>query len=340
MPIFDCGLSISDWRRHRGTLHKLLLLILALAIVGAPLAAEAQQAAKVPRVGVLQVWSSVDPVVELIRQSLREVGYVEGQNIVIEFRLAEGKAERLPALAAELVQLKVDAILTFGDPGIRAAQQATRTIPIVGATDDLVGAGLVASFARPGGNTTGVSILASELNVKRLELLNQALPGVSRIAALWDPGTGTFHLKGLEAAARSLGVELQVLEVRRPEDFRRAFEAAKKGHAGALNVLASPFLYGHRQTIIDLAAKNRLPAIYQWREMPEAGGLMSYGPTLSELLRLCAAVLNKILKGAKPSDLPVEQPTKFELVINLKTAKALGLKIPQSVLIRADEVIQ
>jgi len=316
------------------------ILILTVGLFVAPLAAEAQQAGKVPRVGVLQVWSSADPMVELIRQSLREVGYVEGQTIAIEFRLAEGKTERLPALAADLVQLKVDAIITFGDPAIRAAQQATRTIPIIAATDDLVGAGLVASLARPGGNTTGVSILASELNVKRLELLKRALPKVSRVAVLWDPGTGRFHLVALEAAARSLGVELQILEVRRPEDFRRAFEAAKKARAGALNVLASPFLYGHRQTIIDLAAKNRLPAIYQWREMAEAGGLMSYGPTLSELLRLCAAVLDRILKGAKPGNLPVEQPTKFELVINLKTAKALGLTIPQSVLIRADEVIQ
>ena len=315
------------------------IVTLALALA-APLAAEAQQTGKVPRIGVLNVWSSADPMVGQIRQALREVGYVEGQTIAIEFRWAEGRAERLPALAADLVQLKVDTIMTFGAPAIRAVQQATRTIPIVGGADDLVGEGLVASFARPGGNTTGVSILASELNVKRLELLKKALPKVSRVAALWDPGTGTFHLKGLEAAARSLGVELQILEVRRPEDFRRAFEAARKGHAGAINVLASPFLHGHRQTIIDLAAKHRLPAIYQWREMTEAGGLMSYGPTLSELFRLSAAVLDKILKGAKPADLPVEQPTKFELVINLKTAKALGLTIPQSVLIRADEVIR
>ncbi len=317
-----------------------LIVALIFGFLAVPLATEAQQARKIPRIGVLQVWSSADPMVEQIRQALREVGYVEGQTIAIEFRLAEGKTERLPALAAELVQRKVDAILTFGDPGIRAAQQATQTIPIVVATDDLVGAGLVASFARPGGNTTGVSILASELNVKRLELLKETFPRISRIAALWDPGSGTFHLKGLEAAARSLGVELQILEVRRPEDFRRAFEAAKKGHAGALNVLASPFLYGHRQTIIELAAKNRLPAIYQWREMPEAGGLMSYGPTLSGLLRLCAAVLDKILKGAKPADLPVEQPSTFELVINLKTAKELKLAIPPSILSRADEVIQ
>ena len=316
------------------------IIPLALGILVSPLAAEAQQAGKIPRIGVLQVWSSADPMVGQIRQALREVGYVEGRTIAIEFRLAEGKTERLPALAAELVQLKVDAIMTFGDPAIRAVQEATKTIPIIAATDDLVGAGLVASLARPGRNTTGVSILASELNVKRLELLKEALPKVSRVAVLWDPGTGTFHLPALEAAARSLGVELQILEVRRPEDFQRAFGAARKGRAGALNVLASPFLYGHRQTIIDLAAKNRLPAIYQWREMAEAGGLMSYGPTLSELFRLCATVLDKILKGAKPGDLPVEQPKKFELVINLKTAKAIGLKIPQSVLVRADEVIQ
>ena len=316
------------------------ILILTVGLLVAPRAAEPQQPGKVPRIGVLQVWSSTDPMVEQIRQSFREVGYVDGQTIAIEFRLAEGKTERLPALAAELVQLKVDAIITFGDPAIRAIQEATKTIPIIAATDDLVGAGLVASLARPGGNTTGVSILASELNVKRLELLKETLPRVSRIAALWDPGSGTFHLKGLEAAARSLGVELQVLEVRRPEDFRRAFEAAKKARAGALNVLASPFLYGHRQTIIDLAAKNRLPAIYQWREMTEAGGLMSYGPTLSELLRLCATVLDRILKGAKPGDLPVEQPRKLELVVNLKTAKALSLKVPPSILLRADEVIQ
>jgi len=317
-----------------------LVLALALSVVGTPLAVEAQQAGKIPRIGNLQVWSSADPMVELIRQALREVGYVEGQTIAIEHRYAEGNAERLPALAAELVQLKVDAIMTFGDPAIRAAQEATKTIPIIVATDDLVGAGLVASLARPGRNTTGVSILASELNVKRLELLKKALPRVSRVAVLWDPGTGRFHLPALEAAARSLGVELQILEVRRPEDFQRAFGAARKGRAGALNVLASPFLHGHRQTIIDLAAKNRLPAIYQWREMAEAGGLMSYGPTLSELFRLCAAVLDRILKGAKPGDLPVEQPKKLELVINLKTAKALGLTIPQSILIWADQVIQ
>ena len=318
----------------------ILAAAVALGLFAALPAADAQQGGKLPRIGVLQVWSSADPVLELVRQGLREVGYVEGQTIAIEFRWAEGKAERLPALAADLVQRKVDAIIAFGDPAIRAAQQATRTIPIIAATDDLVGAGLVASFTKPGGNITGVSILASELNVKRLELLKETLPRVSRVAALWDPGSGTFHLRDLEAAARSLGIELQVLEVGRPEDFRRAFEAAKKTRAEALNVLASPFLHGNRQTILDLAAKNRLPAIYQWRESAEAGGLMSYGPSLSDMMRDTAAMLDKILKGARPAELPVEQPTKFELIINLKTAKTLGLSIPHSVLGRADEVIR
>jgi putative ABC transport system substrate-binding protein len=313
--------------------------VLALACLVGPLTANAQPAARIPRIGVLQVWSSTDPVVELVRQGLREVGYVEGQTIAIEFRWAEGKAERLPALADDLVQHKVDAIMAFGDPAIRAAQQATRTIPIIATTDDLVGSGLVASLTKPGGNVTGVSILASELNVKRLELLKVTLPRVSRIAALWDPGTGRFHLSGLKAAAKSLGIELKILTAGRPEDFRPVFEAAKKSRAEALNVLASPFLHGNRQTIIDLAAKNRLPASYQWRESAEAGGLMSYGPSYAEMHRRAATYVDKILKGAEPADLPVEQPIKFELVVNLKTAKALGVAVPQSILCRADKLI-
>ncbi len=336
-------MGIADTQRVPGLgIGAAVMLVgaLALGLLAAPLAAEAQQTGKIPRIGVLQVWSSADPVVELVRQGLREVGYVEGQTIGLELRWAEGKTERLPALADDLVQRKVDAIMAFGDPAIRAAQQATRTIPIIATTDDLVGSGLVASFTRPGGNTTGVSILASELNIKRLELLKETLPRVSRVAALWDPGSGRFHLRGLEAAAQSLGIELRILEVGRPGDFRQAFEAAKRSRTEALNVLASPFLHGNRQTILDLAAKNRLPAIYQWRESAEAGGLMSYGPRLSDMMRDTAAMLDKILKGARPADLPVEQPTKFELVINLKTAKALGLTIPQSVLVQADEVIR
>lgn len=331
--------AIADCRFAIGA-RAICVAALTISILVEPIVAEAQQAEKIPRIGVLQVWSSADPTIELIRHSLRELGYLERRTIAIESRWAEGKIERLPALAAELVQLKPDAILTFGDPAIRAAQEATRTIPIVAATEDLVGAGLVASFARPGGNTTGVSILASELDVKRLELLKEALPGVSRMAALWDPGTGTSHLRGLETAARSLGVELQILDVQRAEDFPRAFETAKRSRAGALNVLVSPFLHGYRRTIIDLAAKDRLPAIFQWRETAKAGGLMSYGPTLSELFRLCAAALARVIKGAKPGDLPIEQPTKLGLAVNLNTSKALGLTIPQSVPIRADEVIR
>ncbi len=317
-----------------------VLSVLAIACLAAPLAAGAPSAGKLPRIGILQVLSEADPVNRLIRQAFADVGFAEGRTIAIESRWAEGKAERLPALATELVRLKVDAIVAFGDPAIRAAQQATRTIPVVAATDDMVGAGLVQSLARPGGNVTGVSILASELNAKRLELLKEAVPRAARIAALWDSGTGSFHLQALQAAARSLGVALQILEVRQPDDFPRAFKAAKDGRAEGLDVLASPFLHGYRETIIDLAAKNRLPAIYQWRETAEAGGLLSYGPRLPDVMRQCAGYLDRILKGAKPADLPVEQPTRFELVINMKTAKALGLKIPQSVLIRADQVIQ
>ncbi len=260
------------------------LSILGIACLAAPLAAGAPPAGKMHRIGILQVSSAGDPVNRLVRQVFADVGFVEGRTIAIESRWAEGKAERLPALAAELVRLKVDAIVAFGDPAIRAAQQATRTIPVVAVTDDMVGAGLVQSLARPGGNITGVSIFASELNAKRLELLKEAVPRASRIAALWDWGTGSFHLQGLQAAARSLGVELQILEVRQPDDFTRTFKTAKDGRAEGLDVLASPFLHAYRETIIDLAAKNRLPAIYQWRETAEAGGLLSYSPRLPDVM--------------------------------------------------------
>jgi putative ABC transport system substrate-binding protein len=228
----------------------------------------------------------------------------------------------------------------FGDLAIRAVQKATTTIPIVAMTDDLVGAGLVASLARPCGNTTGVSILASELNVKRLELLKESVPKVSHVAAFWDPGSGTFHLKGMEVAAKSLAVQLKILEVRSPDDLARQFEAARKWHAEALNILASPLLFAYRKTFIDLAARSRLPAIYQWREGAEDGGLMSYGPTLRDMYQRVTVFVDKILKGTKPADLPVEQPTKFEFIINLKVAKQIGVTIPPNVLARADKVIK
>ena len=318
------------------------IVTFAVGVLAAPLAIEAQQPAKVPRIGVLYPGPMplLAPRMEAFRQGLRESGYVEGQNVAIELRYAEGRTERLPDLAAELVRLNVNVIAAFGDSPLRVAQQTTMAIPIVALTDDLVGAGLADSLARPGRNTTGVSMLAPELSAKRLELLKQIVPKVSRVAVLWDPSTGTSQLRAVEEAARSLGVQLQVLEVRGRDDLESAFQAVKKGRAGGLVMLASPILTSLGQAIIDLAAKNRLPAIYQWRQQPEAGGLASYGPSLLEMWRQTALVVAKILKGAKPADLPVEQPTKFELVINLKTAKVLGLTIPQSMLIRADHVIE
>jgi ABC-type uncharacterized transport system substrate-binding protein len=242
-------------------------------------------------------------------------------------------------MAAQLVQQEVGVIATSGDLATRVAQQATTTIPFVAFTDDLVGAGLVASHARPGGNITGISILSAELNVKRLEILKEVSPGSSRLAVLWDPAAGTTQLKAMEAASRALGVQLLPLEVRGPDDLDSAFKIAHKERAGAVNVLTSPLLASYSQRIVALAAKNRLPAIYQWREHAEAGGLMSYGPILLETWRQTGLLVGKVLRGAKPADLPVEQPRKFEMVINLRTAKALGLTIPPSVLGRADQII-
>jgi putative tryptophan/tyrosine transport system substrate-binding protein len=271
--------------------------------------------------------------------------YVEGRNVVIEYRDAEGRLERLPALAAELVALKVDVIVT-GTPGALAAKQATRTLAIVfAAAADPVTSGLVTSLARPGGNVTGSSFFAPELVGKCLEQLTQAVPGVSRVAALWQSGaygerTDKNLLKEADVAARALGLRLQVVEVRGPADLDRAFSDMTRARAGALTVLPSTMFFVERRRLVDLAAKNRLPAVYTSRDYVDAGGLMAYGPNVADLYRRAATYVDKILKGAKPADLPVEQPTKFELVINLKTAKVLGLTIPQSVLGWADEIIQ
>jgi len=291
---------------------------------------------------------AADPHVhEAFRQGLRDLGYVEGRNVVIEYRDAEGKLERLPALAAELVALKVDVIVTGGGtPTALAAKQATRTVPIVFiAVGDPVTSGLVTSLARPGGNVTGLTSLAPELVGKWLELLTQAVPGVSRVAFLWQPGvigerTEKDMLKAADVAARALGVRLQFVEARGPADIDRAFSDMTRTRAGALTVLPYAMFNSERRRLVDLAAKNRLPTVYSFREYVDAGGLMAYGPNLADLIRRAATYVDKILKGAKPADLPVEQPTKFELVINLKTAKALGLTIPPSLLGRADEVIQ
>ena len=322
-------------------------ITLLLGGLFSPLAVRAQQAAKVPRIGYLAGDRAAGPhLIEAFRQGLRDLGYVEGSNVLIEYRDAEGKFERLPALAAELVALKIDVIVAGGTPLILAAKQATRTLPIVfAAASDPVTDGLVTSLARPGGNVTGLSNIAPDLVGKRLELLKQAVPGVNRVAILWQPGgtgerTEQDMRKGAEAAARALGMRLQFLEARGPADFDRAFSDMTRERAGALTSLGGSMFFSERRRLVDLAAKNRLPALYQQREFVDAGGLMAYGANLADNFRRAATYVDKILKGAKPGDLPVEQPTKFELVVNPKTAKALGLTLPPSVLGRADQVIE
>jgi putative ABC transport system substrate-binding protein len=323
-----------------------LSITLLLGGLFSPVAAEAQQAAKVPRIGLLMSNPAGNPhLLEAFRQGLRDLGYVEGRNLVIEYRSAEGKFERFPALAAELVALKVDVIVAANSRAVLPAKQATRTIPIVfTVAADPVTSGLVTSLARPGGNVTGLSGLIPELVGKCLEQLKQTVPGVTQVAVLWQPGawgerTEKDMLKEAEVAARALGVRLQIVEARGPADFDRAFSDMTRARAGALTVLGSAMFINERRRLVDLAAKNRLPAVYGVREYVDAGGLMSYGADNADVFRRAATYVDKILKGAKPADLPVEQPTKFELVINLKTAKALGLTIPPSVLARADEVI-
>ena len=319
------------------------LLLTVLLFTISP--AGAQQPKKVPRIGILSSGSpsSSKEVVEPLQQGLRDLGYIEGQNITIEHRYAEGIAERLPNLAAELVQLKVDIIVVSGSPSTQAAMNATKTIPIVMTNaNDPVGIGLVASLAHPGGNVTGLSNVGSDLGGKQLELLKEAFPKVSRVAVLSDsaiPGNALW-LGEMKVAAEALRITLQPVDVHRPDDFERAFSAIKKEHASALSALRNGVNNNYRARIVDFAAKSRLPAMYPDREYVEVGGLMSYGPNFADLFRRAATYLDKILKGVKPADLPVEQPTKFEFVINLKTAKALNLTIPQSVLFRADKVIK
>jgi putative ABC transport system substrate-binding protein len=327
--------------------RRTFLVATAGALLAAPLAAGAQPAPRNARIGYLATNLATTPhLQDAFRQGLRDLGYVEGRNLVIEYRSAEGKSDRLAVLAAELVALNIDVIVAPGTPQALAAKQATRTLPIVFATAaDPVGSGLVTSLARPGGNVTGLSILAPALVSKRLELLTQALPGVSRVAVLWQPGghderTDNDILKEAGVAARVLGVRLQFVEVRGPADFDRAFSDMTRARAGALTVLTGIMFLNERRRLVDLTAKNRLPAVYGGRDFVDAGGLLSYGPNLADLYRRAATYVDNILKGAKPGDLPVEQPTKFELVINLKTAKALGLTIPPALLQRADQVIE
>jgi len=306
---------------------------------------EAQQPAGIPRIGILSgVSGSVFSArVEALRQRLRELGYVEEKNIVIEYRYAEGKGERLPDLVAELVRLKVDIIVTIGPGPTLAAKKASGTIPIVFAgASDPVGTGIVSSLARPGGNITGLSLMAPDLDGKRLELLKEAVPKIARVAFLWrsSGSRGNLPLTDMEAAAKALGLKLLSLEVRSLDDFEGAFARAKKERAQALITTTGSLINTQQRRVLDFAAKNRLPAIYHYSEFAEAGGLMSYGPNNADVFRRAADFVDKILKGAKPADLPVQQATKFELIINLKAAKQIGLTIPASVLARADRVIK
>ncbi len=325
---------------------RLLAVAIIAALLGGPVAAAAQPAAKVWRIGWL---SNASPTTgrglprDTIKVALRERGYVEGQNVSVEFRWAEDTPDRLSELARALVRHDVDVIVAVGPPAIRAAQQATTAVPIVMMTSgDPVGLGFVRSLAHPGGNVTGVSFLGEELSGKLLELLKQAVPRVSRVAVVWNPGN-TAHAaywREVRTAAKSLGVTLQSLEVGRSDEFARAFERATQEHADALLFLLDPLFSANSTRIADLAKGSQLPTIYGLRQLAEAGGLMAYGPSTAVMVRHAASYVDRILKGAEPGDLPVEQPTKFELVINANTARALGVTIPPAVLARADELIQ
>jgi len=340
------GFSRSDNQKSKIKNRKLVGMtacVITLAMCG--VAAQAQQPAKIFRIGFLSTTSpsNVPTRLEAFRQGLRDLGYVEGKNIVIEYRYAEGNIDRLPTLLDELMRLKVDVIVASGPSPTRAAKKATATIPIVMTWDyDPVGNGYVASLARPGGNITGLSILAPEISGKQLELLKEIVPKLSRVAVL---GTSTVPgnaeaLKATELAAQAHKVQLQYLEIRDRKDIETAFQTARKARADAVLALASRVLLTDRTQVAELAVKSRLPAIYGEREHVEAGGLVTYGVSISDLFRRAATYVDKILKGAKPSDLPVEQPIKFEVVINLKAAKQIGLTIPPNVLARADRVIR
>jgi putative ABC transport system substrate-binding protein len=306
--------------------------------------ADAQQTRKVPRIGLLNPGPSESPTVHGFYQGMRELGYLEGQNMIMERRYGDWNSDRFPVLASELVRLKVDVIVVMSTSPARAVKQATTTIPIVAVSmADPVGDELVASLARPGGNITGTTFLGPELIAKRLGLLQEAIPGLLRVTALWHPEAyGSRTMQGIlkETEVAATGVQLQLVPVHGPDDFENAFSAMTRAHTDALIVLPSPMLFTEHRRIVDLAAGNRLPANYNAREFVDAGGLMSYGANQRDLGRRSATYVDKILKGAKPADLPVEQPTKFELLVNLKTARELGLTIPREFLLLADEVIE
>jgi putative ABC transport system substrate-binding protein len=326
-------------------IRKIIFCLLTAALLSTVPFVEAQQTRKVHRIGFLSAGSesSMSARTEAFLQGLQTLGYVEGKNILIEYRAAEGKYDRLPDLVAELIRLKVDVIVATSTLAARPAKAATKTIPIVVLSGDPVGTGLVVSLARPGGNVTGVTNLSPDLSTKRLELLKEVAPGVVRIGVLWDPEgpVPLLAFKETQEAARAMGLQIQSLEVRGPmPDIEGAFKAASKSRAGALLTISNPLINSHSAQIVDRAGKNRLPAIYADLRFVDAGGLMFYGVDAAALYNRLAYYVDKILKGVKPADLPVEQPMKFELVINLKTAKQIGLTIPPNVLYRADKVIK
>ena len=318
------------------------IMSVAGAAVAWALAARAQDAGRTYQIGGLSAGPRGAPYWVVVFDELRRSGFIEGQNLTIDWHQIGLRVDLIPEFAAELVKAKVDVIVATGDTAIRAAQQATTTIPILGSTDDMVGSGVVNSLARPGGNITGTSILATELDGKRQEILIEALPGLRHMAALADSkATTASRLRSLQDAARARGIELSIYQIAKPDEIQAALEAAKASGAAAINVLSSPTLYGNRQIIIQRAAILGLPAIYQFPEEAEEGGLIGYGPSVIRMYReLVAPMLIKLLRGAKPADLPIEQPTTFKLVVNLKTAKEIGLTIPESFLVRADEVIE
>ena len=319
------------------------LVVLATLIFSQVYLAHAQKSVSIPRIGVLYLGSPPNANFDVFIEELRELGHIEGKNILIEYRYAEGKEDRLPELATELVRLKVDAIFTAGTPALFALKQATKTIPIVFfSTSDPIGTGVVASLAHPGGNITGMSGLASDLWPKRLELLKEVFPKLSRVAMLWNKNNDGMALeaRATQEVARPLGVALQDRGVKDPNELEVVFAVMTKDRPDGFLALMDPVLISYRKRILDFLAKNRVPAIFQSSDWVEAGGLISYGPSYPELFRHAAVQMDKILKGAKPADIPVEQPTKFELVINLKTAQQIGLTIPPNVLARADRVIR
>jgi len=330
-----------------GRIGLAIVITLALLALGAPLAAEAQTPPKEPRVGYLSIGSASDPrrvaIYDAFRQSLNDRGYVENRNISIERRFAEGDYARLPNLAADLVRRKVDVIAAYSTPAAKAALGATRSIPIVmSGVVDPVATGLVVGLARPGGNVTGLSLMAPEIVGKQMQLLKELIPTISRIAILWNPAnpSGTPQVHEAEIAARALKVQLQLIEARNADDLDKAFTAVTRARADGMVVVVDGMFIDSRIQLARLAEKARLPAVYGLREHVEVGGLMFYGASPVDQARRAATLVDKILKGAKPGDLPVEQPTEFELVINLKTARALGVAVPQSVLVRADEIIR